>query len=305
MSIGVGHPRTTIDLVTDHPRRQQRRIEAVAGMREMGLSGSGPEPRIDAHEQQFQPRTNQIGHGRVSERFELGARETHRPDGTPNGQYGGMGHPHWPLFDLEVATPRLTLRYIDDELATALVDLAASGIHAPDFMPFAMGWTDVDPDELGPACFRYWWRCRTDTSTDSWEVNLAVIENGRVVGATGLIGRQFPVTRWFETGSWLGLEHQGRGLGTELRIATLHLGFLGFDAVGATTGAFADNGPSLGVTHKLGYEPNGIIRNVRRGESADTHQFVMTRRHFGEHVRRDDITISGDEGARRLLDISR
>ena len=71
-----------------------------------------------------------------------------------------MGHAHWPLFDLEVRTPRLTLRYIDDELGAALVDLAAQGIHDPDFMPFAMPWTDVAPDEFGANCFRYWWRCR-------------------------------------------------------------------------------------------------------------------------------------------------
>ena len=43
-----------------------------------------------------------------------------------------------------------------------------------------------------------------------------------------------------------------------MRIATLHLGFLGLDALEASTGAFEDNLASLGVTRKLGYEPNGI-----------------------------------------------
>ena len=216
-----------------------------------------------------------------------------------------MGHPHWPLFDLEVRTPRLTLRYIDDELGAALVDLAAQGIHDPNFMPFAMPWTDVEPDVLGRSCFQYWWKCRTNTCVDSWDINLAVIEDGQVVGASGLGGRDFPVTRWFETGSWLGRQHQGRGLGVELRIATLHLGFLGFGAEIAGTGAFGDNGPSLGVTRKLGYEPNGRVRHVRRGAAADTHNFTMTRRHFVDHVEREDITISGDEGARAMLGISR
>jgi RimJ/RimL family protein N-acetyltransferase len=216
-----------------------------------------------------------------------------------------MAHRHWPLFDLEVVTPQLTLRYIDDELGGALVDLAAAGVHDPGSMPFAMPWTDAEPDVLGRNSFRYWWRCRAETSVDSWEINLAVIENGQVVGATGLGSRGFPVTRWFETGSWLGQRHHGRGLGTEVRIATLHLGFLSFDGETAGTGAFVDNGPSLGVTRKLGYEPNGISRHVRRGERADMHRFLMTRRSFLEQVRRDDIVISGDEGARDLLGISR
>ena len=216
-----------------------------------------------------------------------------------------MGHPHWPLFDLEVRTPRLTLRYIDDELGVALVDLVHGGMHDPDFMPFAMPWTDVEPEVLGRNSFQYWWRCRADTTVDSWDINLAVIENGQVVGATGLGAKAFPVRRWFETGSWLGRRHQGRGLGAELRIATLHLGFLGFDGEVAGTGAFADNGPSLGVTRKLGYEPNGIDRLVRRGEPGELHRYRMSRRHFLEHVRRDDITISGDDRVRELLGISR
>jgi len=215
-----------------------------------------------------------------------------------------VGHLHWPLFDLEVTTPRLTLRYIDDELGAALVDLAAAGIHDPDFMPFAMPWTDTPADEFAASCFRYWWRCRADTTVENWEVNLAVIVDGQVVGATGLGSKDFPIKRSFGTGSWLGRAHQGVGLGTELRIATLHLGFLGFEAEYADTGAFFDNGPSLGVTRKLGYEPNGIEDNVRRGESAATHRFRMTRRHFIEHLQRDDITITGDPAARQLLGIS-
>jgi RimJ/RimL family protein N-acetyltransferase len=216
-----------------------------------------------------------------------------------------MGHLHWPLFDLEVHTPRLTLRYIDDELGAALVDLASQGVHDPDFMPFAMPWTDVAPDEAGPNSFRYWWRCRAETTVDSWDVNLAVIEHGQVVGATGLGGKDFPITRWFETGSWLGRRHQGRGLGTELRVATLQLGFLGFDGEMAGTGAFFDNGPSLGVTNKLGYEPNGVARNTRRGRPAAMLRYRMDRAHFVENLKRDDITISGDRGVRELLGLGR
>ncbi len=47
-----------------------------------------------------------------------------------------MGHPYWPLFDLEIRTPRVTLRYVDDELARQMVDVAVAGVHDPDFMPF-------------------------------------------------------------------------------------------------------------------------------------------------------------------------
>jgi RimJ/RimL family protein N-acetyltransferase len=216
-----------------------------------------------------------------------------------------MEHPHWPLFDLEVVTPRVTLRYIDDELGESLVEVASAGIHDPGFMPFAMPWTDTDPAVFGQQMFQYWWKCRTNTSIDTWDINLAVLVDGEVVGATGLGGRGFPTTRRFETGSWLGRRSQGTGLGTELRTATLHLGFIGLDPPSATTGAFFDNGPSLGVTHKLGYEPNGVDVNVRRGEPAETLRYHMTRRHFVDNLQRDDIVLNGDEGARKMLGISR
>ena len=35
-----------------------------------------------------------------------------------------MAHPYWPLFDLQVRTPRLELRYPDDELAFGLIDVS-------------------------------------------------------------------------------------------------------------------------------------------------------------------------------------
>ena len=216
-----------------------------------------------------------------------------------------MGHPYWPLFDLEVRTPRLTLRYVDDELGLELCEVVRRGVHDPSWTPFTNPWTDAPDDELGPNCFRFWWKCRMEATVDDWNINLAVIVDGRAVGATGLGARSFPTTRWFETGSWLGREHQGRGLGTELRIAALHLGFLGFDAHTAGTGAFVDNVASLGVTDKLGYVPNGIERTERRGEPAEIRKYRMSRDHFLARVRRDDVDIVGDEAARGFLGIGR
>jgi len=53
-----------------------------------------------------------------------------------------MLHPTWPLFDLEVRTPHISMRYVDDELATQLAELAAVGVHDPATMPFMTPWTD-------------------------------------------------------------------------------------------------------------------------------------------------------------------
>ena len=214
-----------------------------------------------------------------------------------------MPHPYWPLFDLVVRTPRLTLRYLDDALAVELATLAAAGIHDPDTMPFAMPWTDVPSPELEQNAFRFYWRCRAETTPDSWQLQFAVLEGAETVGSTSLIASAFGVVRTFETGSWLGRRFQGRGLGTEMRIASLHLGFLGLGALEATTGAFDDNMASLGVTRKLGYEPNGVAVHERRGARAQSHRFRMTRQYFRDHVQRDDIEIEGDAAVRELLGI--
>jgi RimJ/RimL family protein N-acetyltransferase len=204
-----------------------------------------------------------------------------------------MAHPIWPFFDLRVVTPRLELVAIDDHVSATLALLAARGVHAPDFMPFAFPWTDTPSPELEQKAMQFHWRCRAEMTPASWNLNLGVVVDGEVVGSTGLITHDFLVTRRFETGSWLGLEFQGRGIGKEMRVATLHLGFLGFAGSLATTTAFHDNGPSLGVTRSLGYAENGHDWKVRRGEPARSLQFEMSREQFDSTLRRDDVELFG------------
>lgn len=214
-----------------------------------------------------------------------------------------MAHPYWPLFDLVVRTPRLVLRYVDDALAVDLATLAASGIHEPDTMPFADPWTDAPSSQLERNALRFYWRSRAATSPESWNLLFVALEGDEVVGSTSIGADGFPIVRTFETGSWLGRRFQGHGLGTELRVATLHLGFLGLDALEARTGAYQDNHASLGVTRKLGYEPNGVTVHDRRGMRAYIDRFRMSRQHFLDHVRRNDVEIEGDAAARELLGI--
>jgi RimJ/RimL family protein N-acetyltransferase len=208
---------------------------------------------------------------------------------------GVMSTSVWPLFGLRVITPRLELRYVDDHLGAQLADLAAQGIHDPAFMPFAFEWTDAPADRLRPNTMQHYWRCRAETTPTHWHLPFATIVDGEVVGTTSLGADHFPTLRTFESGSWLGRAHQGRGIGREMREATLHLGFAGFAAACATTSAFDDNGPSLGVTRSLGYEPNGTEPKVRRGQVATSLQFRMPADDWQARVRRDDISIDGLE----------
>jgi RimJ/RimL family protein N-acetyltransferase len=204
-----------------------------------------------------------------------------------------MTHPIWPLFDLTVRTPRLELRYIDDGLAAELAHLAGRGIHDPAYMPFTLPWTDQLSPQLERSSMQWYWRARAETSPAHWHLTLAAILDGVPIGTTSLDANDFPTLRQFESGSWLGREYQGRGLGKEMREATLHLGFEGLGAEYATTGAWHDNAPSLGVTHSLGYHEEGRRRAVRRGEATEIIAFRMHRDDWLKRLHRDNIVIEG------------
>lgn len=216
-----------------------------------------------------------------------------------------MAHPVWPLFDLRVRTPRLTLRPPTDDDLLAIVELSDRGVHDPSWQPFAVPWTDWEPPVRRRSTMQWWWRQRAELSPEKWIVGLlAEVANPdgtvTVVGAQDVLADDFARSRTVTTGSWLGREYQGRGLGKEMRTAVLHLAFAGLGAERALTSAWHDNGPSLGVTRSLGYRPNGEHVQLRRDAYDVQLDFVLTRDDWSAR-RRDDITIEGLEPCLELL----
>ncbi|MGW6626020.1 GNAT family N-acetyltransferase [Nocardia sp. NPDC055002] len=199
---------------------------------------------------------------------------------------------HWPLLGLRLSTPRLELRLPADAELAALADLAAEGVHDPDRMPFAVPWTDLPPRERARSVVRHHWLQLGNWSPDNWTLNLAVFEHGRVVGQQAIAARDYATLREVDTGSWIGLRHQGRGIGTEMRAAVLHLAFAGLAATDATSGAFADNSPSLRVSEKLGYEPDGIRRLTVRGKATVQRRVRLSRTKW-ESLQRTTVGIDG------------
>ncbi|MFE9744096.1 GNAT family N-acetyltransferase [Saccharothrix saharensis] len=183
---------------------------------------------------------------------------------------------HWPLHALVLRTPRLDLRPDDDEGLAELADVALDGVHPPDRMPFGVEWTDAPRDRLGLNTLQHFWQVRSTLSPRRWTVNFIVRVDGRVVGVQSLGADDFPVLREVTSGSWLGLRHQGRGIGTEMRAAVLLFAFDHLGAVAARSSAFGDNLASHGVSRKLGYRPDGTFRQVRRGEPAEQTRLVVT-----------------------------
>ncbi len=207
----------------------------------------------------------------------------------------------WPLFDLEVRTPRVTLTYPSDSHLTDLAELAADGIHPPEVMPFGVPWTDVASPQQERNSLQHHWLNRAQWSADHWNLAFATIVDGVVVGSQGALADRFPLLRQVETGSWLGRTHQGKGIGTEMRAAILHFLFEGLGAHRALSAAFADNPTSAAVSRKLGYADAGAEWVERRpGEVAVKQRFVLTREAWAP-TRRDDIEIIGLDNCRALF----
>ncbi len=207
---------------------------------------------------------------------------------------------YWPLFDLRVRTPRLELRYPDDDLVMELAALAASGIHDPDFMPFSIPWTDAPSPDLERNSLQFYWRGRAGWSADAWDLPMATIVEAEIVGSQGVGAHHFAKTKTVATGSWLGKSHQGKGFGKEMRAAVLHLAFAGLGAARAESGAWEDNAPSLGVSRSLGYEENGDAIDMRRGEAGRQIRLLLIRERW-EAQRRDDIEIIGLDPCRPMF----
>lgn len=192
-------------------------------------------------------------------------------------------HRIWPPLGLVLRTPRLSLRPEGDDGLAELAALAEEGIHPAERMPFAVPWTDAPPGELAAGLLRFHWRLRAETTPEDWHLTFVVRHDGVVIGTQGLSGRDFAVTRTVRTGSWLGLRHQGRGFGTEMRAAVLAFAFDVLGAEQARSGAFTDNPASRRVSEKLGYLPDGTQRLVVRGRLVVEERQVLTAERFARH----------------------
>lgn len=206
----------------------------------------------------------------------------------------------WPFAALRVTTPRLVLRYPDDDDLVALAHLAADGIHDPDTMPFSVPWTRAESPELERNALQHSWGRRAALTRDDWSLPFVACVQAEPVGVQDVFAKHFSVRRTVDTGSWLVQRVQGQGIGTEMRAAALHFAFAGLGAEEAHSGSFADNPASAAVSRHNGYEPNGEEIVDREGKPARMQRWVLTRAKWAPH-RRDDITVEGLDACLPLL----
>jgi RimJ/RimL family protein N-acetyltransferase len=205
----------------------------------------------------------------------------------------------WPLFGLEVRTPRLVLRLPDESDLATLGDLS-DDVHAPDAMPFLQPWTRAPRHERRRNLLQHRWGQLAAWSPDRWELGLAVVVDHEVVGVQDVVATGFALRRTVSTGSWLHRPRQGHGLGTEMRAAVLDLAFAGLGAQRAESGSLDGNPASAAVSRRLGYGPNGTAIHAIEGQRRVEQRFVLERAEW-EARRRGDITLAGIDACRPLF----
>jgi len=206
----------------------------------------------------------------------------------------------WPLFGLRIRSERLVLRLPLDTEFPALIDVARRGIHPPDEMPFGIAWSTAPSPAFERGFLRHHWAARAAWRPDEWALHLLVELDGRPVGAQSVMAEGFPTYRMLHTGSWLGLAHQGQGLGKEMRNAVLAFAFDGLGARRAETEAFLDNAPSNGVTRSIGYEENGLQELAPEGVPRPAQRYRLTVEQWRSRPR-PPVTVDGLEACRDLF----
>ena len=144
------------------------------------------------------------------------------------------------------------------------------------------------------------WSRLPDWSVAAWRLGLGVFRHGDPLGAVTLRARDFPAVREVATSAWLGLEHQGKGYGTEARVGLLTLAFDHLDARAAISEVFQDNHASQGVSRKLGYEHDGISVDARGDEAVVSDRLRLTRQTWTRQ-RRPAITVEGMAACRPMF----
>jgi RimJ/RimL family protein N-acetyltransferase len=183
----------------------------------------------------------------------------------------------WALFDLRIWTERLELRLPTEVELMELLQVAQSGIHDPNEMPFGFAWTDQPSPQMERSFMQYHWSTRANWSTGKWALDLGVWFQGRLVGTQGIDTENFSVRRTVATGSWLAREFQGQGIGKEMRSAVLGFAFGTLGAVWATSGSFVDNPASAAVSRSVGYEEDGLEVLAPRGDARELIRWRMHR----------------------------
>lgn len=197
----------------------------------------------------------------------------------------------YPPFGLRVTARDITLRLFRDSDLPAYAELISSEIFADSDAPHVFAWTRTEPEERLVGSLQHLWGKRAAVKAEDWELPLAVFEGERLVGSQDLGAKHFAKRGVVDSGSYLRLDVQGRGLGTLMRQMILVLAFDHLGAVRAESAAVLGNESSLAVSRHCGYHLDGMEITLNGDQPVQHQRVAVTPDTF---VRPDvEVTVSG------------
>ena len=185
----------------------------------------------------------------------------------------------WPLRPIRIVTSDIELFVPDEDSLAAAALLTADGVYDPvnRFIPRSpvAGWSGKPAHEAEVEFLRYYWASLADWRADRWNLICLARINSEIVGVQEIGAQSFAVTKTISTGSWIGRDYQGKGLGTAMRQAALHFAFEGIGADRADSSAWSTNSPSLSISKSMGYLENGTSIRAFEGKRQTQINLVL------------------------------
>lgn len=200
-------------------------------------------------------------------------------------------------FGLLVTAGDITLRLLRDADLPAYAELISSPLFADETADSVFDWWLKEPELRLLRGQQHLWKSRAGVRPEEWLLSLGVFQGEDLIGVQDLASRCFSTLGVVDSGSYLRLDKQGRGIGRLMRQMILVLAFDHLGAVRAESGAIVGNDSSLAVSRKCGYELDGTAVTTNGDRRVEIQRVVVTPQSF---VRPDvEVRVSGLTSALR------
>lgn len=197
----------------------------------------------------------------------------------------------YPPLGLCVEAGDLTLRLFRDSDLPDYAELISSPLFADEDAEHVFDWWASDPVVRLREGQKWLWRARANITPQDWVLTMGVFEGARLIGAQDVSARDFAKRRVVDSGSYLRLDVQGRGIGTLMRQMMLVLAFDHLGAARAESAAIVGNDSSLAVSRHCGYRLNGTAVTLNGENRVELQRVVLSPEEF---VRPDvDVRVRG------------
>ncbi len=194
-------------------------------------------------------------------------------------------------FGLRITAGGITLRLFRDTDLPAYAELISARLFSDETAPHVFDWWAKDPEVRLRNCQQFLWKARSAITPENWSLTMGVFEGEALIGSQDVGAKAFEKLKVVDSGSYLRLDAQGRGLGTLMRQMMLVFAFDHLGAVRAESGAIVGNERSLAVSRRCGYQLDGTAVVLNGENRVELLRVMVTPETF---IRPDvDVRVDG------------